>query len=135
MAHVPGGALCGQAVVGLSDKTVDAWAGEITNKWRTLIAQQQKASGAARQGTDPLQSPRGKADPRGVGEEGTLAPSATVGRSACFLLACAHCNISFVDPLCSLSDVTLPFNARKLETKEVCLLKSVCHSVALSVSQ
>lgn len=108
MAHATGGAL--QAAVGLSDITADAWAGEITNKWRTLIAQQQKASGVAGQGSDSLQSPRGKTDPRGVAMEGTLAPSATVGRSACFLLACARCNIPFPDPLCSLSDD----NARKL---------------------
>ena len=130
MAHASGGAL--QAAVGLSDKTVDAWAGVITIMWRTLIAQQQKASGVAGQGADPLQSPRGKADPRGVAKEGTLAPSATVGRSACFLLACRHCNLPFPDPFYSLSDDTLPFNARKLEPQEVCLLQSVCHSVALS---
>ncbi|DBB10243.1 TPA: hypothetical protein ACH3X3_001808 [Trebouxia sp. C0006] len=73
-----GGAL--QAAVDISDKTVDAWAGEITNKWRTLIAQQQKASAIASQGADSLQSPRGKADPRGVAKEGNLAPSATLGR-------------------------------------------------------
>lgn len=93
-AHASGGAL--QAAVDLSDKTVDAWAGEITNKWRTLIAQQQKASAIAAQGVDSLQSPRGKADPRGVANEGTLAPSATLGRSACFLVACAHCDIPFL---------------------------------------
>ncbi|KAA6424406.1 MAG: hypothetical protein FRX49_05618 [Trebouxia sp. A1-2] len=73
-----GGAL--QAAVGLSDKTVDAWAGEITNKWRVLIAQRQKASGDAGQGADSLQSLRGKADHRGVAKEENLAPSATVGR-------------------------------------------------------
>ncbi len=88
MAHAAGGPL--QAAVDLSDKTVDAWAGEITNKWRTLIAQQQKASAIAGQVADSLQSPRGKADPRGVAKEGNLAPSATLGRSACFLLVCAQ---------------------------------------------
>jgi len=105
VAHVSGGAL--QAAVGPSDKAVDAWAGEITNKWRTLIAQQQKASAVAGQGADSLQSPRGKAGPRGVGEEGILAPSATVGRSACFPLACTHCDVHFPDPLHSLSLTTI----------------------------
>ncbi len=115
MAHASGGAL--QAAVDISDKTVDAWAGEITNKWRTLIAQQQKASAIASQGADSLQSPRGKADPRGVAKEGNLAPSATLGRSACFLLACAHCNIPFPDLLCSFSDDALPCNAESLSQK------------------
>ncbi|DBA85962.1 TPA: hypothetical protein ACH3X1_005501 [Trebouxia sp. C0004] len=88
-----GGASYGHSAVGVSDKTVDAWAGEITNKWRTLMAQQQKASGVAGHGTDPLQSTRGKADRMGVGEEGTLAPSATVGRqlwARLKLVATAH---------------------------------------------
>lgn len=92
MADASGGAL--QAAVGLSDKTVDAWAGEITNKWRVLIAQRQKASGDAGQGADSLQSLRGKADHRGVAKEENLAPSATVGRSTCFLLV--HAAISLL---------------------------------------
>ena len=62
------------------DVAVDSWATEITTKWRAVISQQKAAAGAASLGGTPLQSPRGKPPPGGLGSDAPLAPTVSAGR-------------------------------------------------------